>query len=109
MYLTPGMLFKTFTWEQRETTLDTRGKQGLSWTEQGTVIGILSDSSPNEKLTYQQMQHPITHDIAQQGAPVASEGDRLSLDGRHFYVQDVLNPGGLSLWTVYKCEERRDL
>ena len=107
-YLTPGMLNQTFDWQQRSGTQDSRGKMTYEYTSVGQITGILSDSSMAEQLRYQQMQHPITHEVAVKGAPQANPGDRLVLGTRHFYVQSVENPGGLNLWTLYKCEERSD-
>jgi SPP1 family predicted phage head-tail adaptor len=109
MYLTPGMLFKTFDWQRRTTAQDSRGRPVPTWSSMGQIRGIISDSSPEEKLRYQQMQHPITHEIAAKGSPQAAPGDRLVLDGRHFYVQEVQNPAGLGLWTIYMVEERKDV
>jgi hypothetical protein len=109
MYLTPNMLWQTFAWERLETELDSRGRPVQTWVSAGQIRGILSDSSPEQKLRYQQMQHPVTHEIAVQGSPQATPGDRLVLGNRHFYVHDVQDPGGLGLWTIYQVEERRDV
>ncbi|MCL6597946.1 MAG: phage head closure protein [Alicyclobacillus macrosporangiidus] len=109
MYLTPNMLWKTFDWQRRTTGQDSRGRPVPGWSSVGQIRGIISDSSPEEKLRYQQMQHPITHEIAVQGSPQAAPGDLLVLDGRHFFIQDVQDPGGLGMWTLYKVEERRDV
>jgi hypothetical protein len=113
MYLTPDMLFRSFTVESKVTQLDSRGRQTLSWEPTATVQGIIADATPEEKFRWQQIQHPITHTITCQGAPVARAGDRLTgTDAagkpKHYYIQGVDDPGGLGMWTLYHCEERTD-
>jgi len=88
--------------------LNTRGRQAASWVDAGTAEAVLADASPTEQLRWKQVQRPVTHSITAKGAPQAKPGDRLVFNNRHFYVQGVENPGGLGLWTIYHCEERKD-
>ncbi|GEO26233.1 hypothetical protein AAC03nite_20180 [Alicyclobacillus acidoterrestris] len=109
MYLTPGMMVKEFEWETKSTTLNARRQAQLSWVTAGQIHGILSDSTPAQKIQYQQIQANVTHQIAVNAAPQAKAEDRLSLGDRHFYVRDVQDPGGFGLWTLYMVEERLDV
>ena len=108
MYLRPSALNKTFAIETRSTGTDTRGRTTAAWVAAGNLVGVLSEARPDEKMRWQQLQHPVTHTVVQKGAPQASVGDRLVLDSRNFYIQGVENPGGLDHWTIYYCEERQD-
>jgi len=108
MYLTPASLCRTFAVQHKTTDLNARGGRTASWQDVGTLQGVPADASPDERLRWEQMQHPVTHTVAARGPAQAQVGDRLVLDGRHFYVQAVENPGGLDLWTLYRCEERKD-
>lgn len=109
MYMTPASTLKTFDWEQRDTGLNGRGKATLSYSPAGQVQGVLAESSPVEKLRYQQLQHPVTHQIVVKGVCNVVRGDRLTLNGHRYYVQDFQDVGQMGLWTIYYCEERADL
>lgn len=108
MLLRPRQLNKTFQAQTAPTTQNTRGGRKREWVDTVQIVGVLAEANASEREKWHQMQHPITHQVVSSGAPAAKEGDRLVLDGRHFYIQGVDNPGDLDLWTIYRCEERQD-
>ncbi len=106
----PENLWKDFTIEAKTETTSTRGRAKESYGEKPPIFihAILCGATPEQKLQYQQMEHPISHVISHEGKPKAKEGDRLILKDRAFYVQGVDDPGDLGIWTLYYCEERSD-
>ena len=104
----PENLWKDFYIDSKEETLTSRGrvKENYSGSSPAFFKAILCGATPDQKLQYSQMQHPITHVISHKGEPKAKEGDRLVFQNRVFYVQGVDNPGDLAIWTLYYCEER---
>lgn len=110
MFLRPKDLLRTFIIQKRTTKTDNnRGRAVPVWEDIGELVGILANASPRETMQGQQLQHPVTHTIIQQGPPKAQAGDRLKLGDRYFYIQMIPeNPGDLGLYTIYLCEERQD-
>lgn len=109
-YNRPENLWKDFTIEVKTETTTARGRTKEAYTEQpdGFIHAILCGATTEQKLQYQQMEHPISHVISHEGKPRAKAGDRLILENRTFYVQGVDDPGDLGIWTLYYCEERSD-
>ena len=107
MYSRPENLWKDFTVEDKTEKTTSRGRVRENYAGEPVYIhAILCGATPEQKLQYQQMEHPITHVISHEGTPVAKEGDRLIFGNRAFYVQGVDNPGDQGLWAIYYCEER---
>lgn len=106
----PENLWKDFTVETKTETTTSRGRAKENYTGTPTIFirAILCGATSEQKLQYQQMNHPISHTISHEGKPIAKEGDRLVLKNRAFYVQGVDDPGDLGIWTLYYCEERSD-
>ncbi|WHH58306.1 hypothetical protein [Petroclostridium sp. X23] len=106
-------IYKTFEVQENETSVDLRGRYSKheATSETVTIRGIIADSTPQEMERWNQIQHPVTHTIAQKGKPVGKEGDYLIMptEKRKFKIQKVNNPGALDLWTLYYVEERRDV
>ena len=95
--------------EAKTDTPNSRGrvKEGFG-TDPVYIHAVLCGATTEQKLQYQQMEHPISHVISHEGKPVAKTGDRLIHGDRAFYVQGVDDPGDLGLWSLYYCEERSD-
>jgi hypothetical protein len=110
MFLKPTELWREFVIERKSDDTNSRGREVNAWAKDDPVqivTGILASMSPEEVEKFKQMQHPVSHQIAQQGSPKAKPGDRLvSSDDRTFYIEKVNNPAELGIWTVYYCEER---
>jgi hypothetical protein len=81
--------------------------------EVGTMLGIISQASPEEIEQWKQRGHPITHTIVQRGTKDRAHAeDVLVMDGgkRRFLVQGKPHdPGELGHYLVYHVEEREDL
>lgn len=81
----------------------------------GTIQGIISLTSPQEREAWGSTEHPVTHKIIQQGNQNAAKcGDILvqthNTDRRFYYIEAVpKNPGGFPCFTVYYCSERSGL
>jgi len=100
-------VYKEYAVEKKSSGKNSDGRQTRDYKSTGTtLLGALSNADPREQEKYKQMQHPITHTIAQRGTAKAKAEDRLVRDGRKYYVQGVNDPGDLGLWTVYYVEER---
>ena len=106
MYLKPGNLYKTFTIDTKKTEINTAGRAKATYNAKNTFNGILADAKPEEKERYKQLTHPITHTITHKGSPKLKEEDKVSYNGRKFYVQGVDDPAAIGLWTIYYVEER---
>ena len=113
VFLRPGQGFKTFIKYRVTTQRTPQGRPGVSgYTEDGTLLGILSEATPKEKEKWGTTEHPISHKIVQRGYnnPLQAT-DMLVLEQnekkRYFYIQKApRNPGDLNHCTVYFCEER---
>lgn len=111
MFITPSKVFQTFQIEQAVLGQNARGRQTASFEPVGILSGVLADirqQSAFEQIRLQQTQHPLSHTIVSKGRPKAKQGDRLSYNGRLFYIHGTEDAGGLGLWTLYYCEERND-
>lgn len=107
----PGQQFKKFNILKAGTHKDAKGRVSNSADPQaaGAFQATLADASQQEKERYDRMNHPITHQIIQEGTSTAVAGDFLSLTekpDRRFYIQGIDNPGELGLWTIYSVQER---
>ena len=110
MYLRPGNLNKDFciACEQEIITGNGRPKKMFAPTDD-RLKGILAEAKTDERMRWQQLQHPITHTIVQQGSPRAQTGDLLLMGGRSFFVQGTDDVAALGVWTLYYVEERFDV
>ena len=108
-YVRPGQMWQSFFLEVKQETIDDIGDPVSAYGagEPREVRGILTSASAREKAAYQQAQHPVSHVITHRGLPIAKVGDRFIYGNRAFYVQGVDNPGELSVWSLYYCEERK--
>lgn len=110
MYNRPENLWKDFTVETKTEATNSRGRAIDAYDADHPTLmkAILCGATPEQKLQYQQLEHPISHVISHRGKPKAKEGDRLIMADKTFYVQGVDDPGDQGLWTLYYCEERSD-
>ena len=111
----PGRALKEFSVERKDQSTKSHGRVSTEYIDTPEILvkAVLAQAKPEEKVRWQQTQHPITHTIVQRGAPAAAEEDRLVLQitidkSRYFYVQGVDDVGGLGNWTIYYAEERSD-
>ena len=117
-HLRPGQGFRPLTVWRREGGVTATGRPYTGeLTEQGTLLGIITQCSPEEIDQFKQNGHPVTHTIVQRGTKNrAKETDVLEVkpkveggDSRYFLVQTVHDPAELGHFTVYKALERSDL
>lgn len=114
-----GSIFFTLGQELREFSVlkpDTRSTENgreinNDYKATGKFKGILAEAKPTEIERWRQLGHPVTHKVIQQGTFAGiSAGDVLELGQRRFYIQaQPYDPGGISHWTIYYCEERNDV
>lgn len=110
MYLRPGNLYKEFTIEESRASIGPTGRPIVSFSdEKRTLKGVLAEATPKQKMEWQQLQHPISHVIVQDGRPKAKVEDKLILGGRIFLIQGVDDPGSIGVCTMYYVEERMDV
>lgn len=110
LYHRPEGLWKDFTIESKADGTTSRGRVKEDYNANPPIFihATLCGATTEQKLQYQQMQHPISHVVAHEGKPKAKAGDRLIMGDRAFYVQGVDDPGDQGIWTLYYCEERSD-
>lgn len=108
MYLRTGALIEGFVIETRNTTIDAQGRSRSTFVPNGTISAILTSANARQVERWNQLQHPVTHQIVQRGRPRIKEESRLRLGQRLFHIQGIETFGELGLWTVYSVEERHD-
>lgn len=115
MYLPPGALKQDLSVERPSvTTSDGRGGAQVTWSSVLTTKGVISDSGGRRspwrggEIRFGQEIHPITHEVVIEGAVDVRSGDRIIWGTRKLYVLAALDPGGLGMYTLVACEERRD-
>ena len=69
MYLRPGNLFKDFQVIRVEEEISGGKKVPKSEHTNILIRGCLEEATPEEKLRWDQPQHPVTHSIVQAGEP----------------------------------------
>lgn len=113
MYLRPGNLYVDFLVEENTTQIRPNGRPVTGYSSGSkTLRGALAQATPEQKIKWQQLSHPITHVIVQDGMPAAKPEDKLVLEGdvkRVFLVQGVDEPGSLGICTIYYAQERNDI
>lgn len=75
------------------------------WTPLIRFVGVLSDASARSARIASARAIFVTHQVVQEGAPVARSGDRLLTGGKQYRVQFVENPGMLDMHTIYSVTE----
>lgn len=110
MYLRPENLGREFVIERKSQGINEVGRKVADFKPTGQrLLGVLAEAKTQEIERWNQLQHPITHTIVQQGArSLVQVGDRLTMAGRTFYVQGMDNIGALGLFTLIYAEERSD-
>lgn len=111
MYLRPGNLYKDFIVEANDTGVSSTGRPKTSYKGDGTKMlkGVLAEADNKQKMRWEQLQHPISHTIVQNGRPNAKAEDKLILGERIFLVKGVDEAGSLGICTIYYVEERMDV
>lgn len=73
MYLRPGNLYKDFIVEENDTSVSSTGRPKTSYKGDGTKMlkGVLAEADNKQKMRWEQLQHPISHTIVQNGRPNA--------------------------------------
>ena len=111
MYLRPGNLYKDFVIEENVTDISSTGRPHTRYRIDGDKMlkGVLAEADNRQKIRWEQLQHPITHTIVQQGRPRAKAEDKLVMGNRVFLIQGCDEAGSLSVCTIYYVEERFDV
>lgn len=108
MYMRPGNLFKEFEILSVDNVLK-NGTPVEKTVYMGKLLkGCLEAASPDDKLRWDQPQHPVTHSIVQTGSPQAKAGWVLQRDGKTYRINGVDPCGDLGVATIYYVEERGD-
>jgi len=110
MYLRPMMIAEKFIVEEKRTRIAPDGRQIVEYKPSGEeILGVISTIETFEREKFKGTKHEASHGIVQRlGRIKAKAGDRLISGGRKFIVSHIDNPGGLSQWYVYWCNERFD-
>lgn len=111
MYLRPGNLYKEFIVEENTSSITATGRLKPSYDKDGKHMlkGVLADADDKQKIRFEQIGHPITHTIVQQGKPKAKPEDKLLCGNRVFLIQGIDDAGNLGICTIYYAEERMDV
>lgn len=108
MYLRPGNLFKDFQIVRVETRIHNGTPVGQSEITGEILRGCLAVATPEEKMRWDQPQHPVTHSIVQRGKPTAERGWNLLREGKIYQIHGINPCSDLGIATVYYVEERGD-
>lgn len=111
MYLRPGNMWKNFSVEESHTKIKDNGRAVIEYSTDMNIVlkGCLAQATAREIARFNQIGHPITHTIVQNGRPSAKEDDRLHLGDRTFLIKGVDEAGSLGICTIYYAEERNDV
>jgi len=119
MYLPPGKLLKEFAIEECIQIVETQentngrpktGRPIMNYQKKDeTIKAVLADASTSIKWRWNQLGHPVTHTIVQNGKPKAKPEDILITGDRVFAIQGVDDCGGLGISVQYFAEERTGL
>ena len=111
--LVPGQELREFTVFRDGEYTTASGRVIANGREQiGTIWAVLAVARPEETERWRQLEHPVSHKIIQQGTPpfAIQPGDVFIQNNRRYLVQTApYQIGGLSHWTIYYCNERRDV
>lgn len=118
VFLRPGQGFQSFKRYKADTKRTPQGRPGaVGYIEDGKLVGMLYEATPQEKERWGTTDHPVSHKIVQRGynnplqaadmlVLVKGEGTEAEKK-RFFYIQKKpRNPGDLNHCTIYYCEER---
>ena len=110
-YNRPEQLWKHFFIEGREQTPNERGRVVGSYLTDDAepFLAILCGANPEQQSQFKQLGHTISHVISHEGEPKAKEGDRLISGNKVYLIRSIDNPGEMGLWTLYYCDERKDI
>jgi hypothetical protein len=113
-FLFPGQEVRHFTVTRTGTRETPNGRELSDGTaiERGEIQAVLAQASPREIEQWRQLQHPITHKIIEQGVSGFDilPGDAFHLGNRSFVNQSMpYNVGDIDHWTIYYCQERKDV
>ena len=110
MYLRPMSIAERFLVEEKTTRIDNQGRQIVTFTPTNEeILGVISTIETFEREKFKGTKHEASHGIVQRlGRIKAKPGDRLINGDRKFIVSHIDNPGGLSQYYIYFCNERFD-
>ena len=96
--------------EEKTTRIDNQGRQIVTFTPTNEeILGVISTIETFEREKFKGTKHEASHGIVQRlGRIKAKPGDRLINGDRKFIVSHIDNPGGLSQYYIYFCNERFD-
>lgn len=110
MYLRPSNFYKSFIIETNQSKINSFGRPTANYDDsKKRLFGILTEADPNQKFRWEQLQHPITHMIVQDGKPQAKQEDKLIFENRVFLIKGIDDLGSLGISTIYYVEERFDI
>jgi hypothetical protein len=82
------------------------------WEKIGELVGVLAQERPESRMRWNQQGFPVSHRIIAEGGNNLEilPGDSFEHEGRRFFVTEIpYDPGELGHWTIYYCQERRDV
>lgn len=115
--LRPGQDAKTFVILKKYSTRSMAGSTGKSkdYQECGSLMGVLTSTSPSEREKWKQDGHEVTNKIVQYYGEIAKKGQYLKLENpvsgepSLYFIETLKNPGELGHFTVYYVNKRDDL
>jgi hypothetical protein len=112
----PGQELKEFAIYAPETRGTDRGREGLvnNYKPLGTIRAILAQATPEETQRWRQLNHPVSHKIIMQHIPPFEIKTgfvfELTATGQEFFMSTLpYEPGGIGHWTIFYCNDRRDV
>lgn len=101
-------LNRKFTIQRKGRSSDGQGGYQFIWIDAGSEYGRIRPASAGELISAHRRESQISHVAYFRGAASFHIGERLTLDGRYYIIQDFRNPGGMSRHLEVDCVEVED-
>ncbi|MCL2215400.1 MAG: hypothetical protein FWB91_00135 [Defluviitaleaceae bacterium] len=112
----PGQELRGFTVYAPETRGTDNGREGLvnQYVPLGNIKAILAQARPEETQRWRQLNHPVSHKIIMQHRPPFTVLPGCMFErtdtGQRYYVAPIpYDPGDISHWNIFYCNDRRDV
>lgn len=114
IFFRAGQQLKEFKIYRKASVTDSKGRVSYSnnLEEIGSFKGSISkykqteSKNWNEKESFRNLEHSISHTIVVNRSCEAQAGDILVLDNDRYYVSSKDNPAGIGLFEIIYCEKQ---
>jgi hypothetical protein len=111
-----GQERREFTVYEQEIRGTDKGREGLvsGYREIGKIQAVLAQANSEEvqRWRLKQLNHPVSHKIIMRGTPEfdVKPGYIFKSNGIEYFITALpYNPGNIGHWTIFYCNDRRDV